>query len=130
MSKFKHHKYTWSKPFLSVRHCWEFVGPNGAVHFSANLTEGYGTTCGLEFHSLSGEGAPHHLNCHLTGGRCWHDGTSLYADESVWPALESMLRHGDHEGIFRLLEWEYERHFERDVEPLTPSPKPLKEDVE
>lgn len=113
MMKFKHHKYTWSKPFLSVRHCWEFVGPAGAVHFTASLTENYGTTAGLEFHHLSGEGAPDHLDCHLTGGRCWHDGTSLYASESVWPAVEPMLRHGDHDGIFRLLEWEYERHFER-----------------
>ncbi len=116
MGKFKHHKYTWSKPWGSVHHRWEFVGPNGAVHFSVSLTEGYGSTAGLEFHALSGDGAPDHLNCALTGGRCWHDGTSLYAQETVWPATEAMLRHGDHDGIFRALEREYEDHFEREAE--------------
>lgn len=118
MSKFKHHKYTWSRPWNDVRHNWEFSGPNGAVNFAVTMSDPKygGPTAGLEFHALSGEGAPHHLNCPLTGGRCWHDGTSLYAMESVWPAVEPMLRHGDHAGIFILLEWEYEHHFERDAE--------------
>jgi len=116
MSKFNHHKYTWTKPFLSISHCWELVGPNGAIHLFVSLTPKYPPSAGLEFHHLSGEGAPHHLDCHLTGGRCWHDGTSLYALETIWPEVEPMLRAGDHEGIFAVLEYEYNRHFERDDE--------------
>lgn len=115
--KFRHHKYVWSKPFGSVRHWWELVGPNGAIHFHVSVNDQYGDSAGLEFHHLSGEGAPHHLNCPLTGGRCWHDGTSLYAMETVWPQVKDFLRfdrEAAHETIFRLLEHEYTSHFERD----------------
>lgn len=48
MSKFRHHKYTWSKPFASPRHNWELVGPEGAIHFHVSLTPGYEPSCGLE----------------------------------------------------------------------------------
>lgn len=111
--KFRHHKYTWARPFGSVYHTWELVGPNGAIHFRAIMSDPQysGPSCGLEFHHLSGDGAPDHLDCKLTGGRCWHDGTSLYAQEQVWPMVEPMLRAGDHEGIFRVLESEYSSHF-------------------
>jgi hypothetical protein len=114
MADFRHHKYTWSKPLGSVHHRWELVCAQGAIHFSASLTQGYGTTAGLEFHHLTGEGAPDHVNCPLTGGRCWHDGTSLYAMESLWPQIEPMLQHGDHGGIFSILEWEATKHWRSD----------------
>lgn len=108
---FKHHKYTWSRPWGDVRHWWEIVCGDGAIHFHVSINEKYGTTAGLEFHHLTGDGAPDHIDCPLTGGRCWHDGTSLYAMESIWPQVEPMLRQGDHDGIFKLLEFEAKRHF-------------------
>ena len=116
MSKFKHHKYMWTKPFNSPRHHWEFVGPVGGVHFSANIYKGQ-ANCGLEFHHSARAGmyrdeAPHHLNCPLIGEPCWHDGTSLYASDTLWPMIEAMLRSGDHEAIFRCLEDEYNKRFE------------------
>lgn len=120
MAKFFHHKYTWSKPWSAVRHNWELVGPDGAINFHVSLHEEQygGPSCGLEFHRPSwskrrptGE-VPMHLNCPLTGGPCWHDGTSLYASERLWPMVEPMLRSGDHETIFRVLEGEYEAHFQ------------------
>lgn len=114
--KFKHHKYTWRKPFSSPYHSWELVGPNGAIHFHVSMTPGYEPSCGLEYHHLSGDGAPNHIDCPLTGGRCWHDGTSLYAGEYVWPQVEASLKIGDHETIFRTLEYEYNRHFEGAVD--------------
>lgn len=118
MSRFRHHKYTWSKPFGSARHNWELVGPDGAVHFSASVSERHDPACGLEFHHTRAvryrcDEAPDHLDCPLTGGPCWHDGTSLYASEHVWPVIEPMLRSGDHETIFRVLEGEYDEHFNR-----------------
>lgn len=111
---FKHHKYTYCRPFTSAQHTWELVGPNGAIHFHVSIphNDKYAPCAGLEFHHLSGDGAPDHINCPMTGGQCWHDGTSLYATESLWPTIEAMLGRGDHEGVFRLLEREYGRHFE------------------
>lgn len=119
--RFRHHKYTWSKPFLSVRHNWEVVGPDGAVHFHVSMTEKYAPSCGLEFHHtreawrrLYGrKEAAHHRECSVLGEPCWHDGTSLYASERIWPLVQPLLRHGEHEEVFRILEHEYDSHFER-----------------
>ena len=114
--KFNHHKYTWINAFGSVRHLWEFVGPDGAVSFSASVSPKWETSCGLEFHQLGGAGAPNHINCPLTGGWCWHDGTSLYATESVWPQIRLYVESNNHEAVFKILEHEYVRHFEDSVE--------------
>jgi hypothetical protein len=123
MSRFSHHKYTWSKPFSNVRHNWELVGPGGAVHFHVSESAEYGDSCGLEFHHTrdawrrlygrSRECAPHHRECPVLGEPCWHDGTSLYASETLWPIIKPMFRghDRDHEAIFRLLENEYNNHF-------------------
>lgn len=121
MSKFRHHKYTWSSPFGNPRHNWELVGPEGGVHLHVGLYKGQDASCGLEFHHtrdawrrLYGrDEAPHHLECHILHAPCWHDGTSLYASEHIWPLVEPMLKGGEQEAIFRVLEREYERHFER-----------------
>ena len=116
MPKFNNHKYTWEKPFGSVCHMWQLVGPEGAIHFTANITEGYGPSCGLETHRRVPEcrdEAPSHINCWLLGGACWHDGTSLYATDHLWPVIESYLRSQDHETIFRTLEHEYNERFGR-----------------
>lgn len=118
MARFRHHKYTYSNPFGSPRHHWELVGPEGGIHFHASTTKGVGTSCGLEFHhaaraNYDPERAPDHVKCPLIGEPCWHDGTSLYAEETIWPMVEPMLRSGDHETIFRFLEQEYDSHFKR-----------------
>ena len=118
--RFNGHKYTWSKPFGSVRHNWEFRSARGGVHFHASITEGYGPSCGLEKHSvvpLYGGNAPDHIDCPITGGRCWHDGTSSYATDHLWPVIESYLRTGDHDKIFSILEREHDRMFSVDQEP-------------
>lgn len=112
MIKYKHHKYTWTNRFNTVRHNWELVGPNGALNLHVSITDPYDPSCGLEFHHLSGEGAPDHINCPYTGGRCWHDGTSLYASETVWPVVKSYLQHNNHELIFHYLEEIADKHFE------------------
>lgn len=116
--KYRHHKYTWVKPWDSVHHRWELVGPLGGLHFHVSIHKDQEPSCGLEFHHTEACGwntgdAPDHISCPLTGGRCWHDGTSLYARETVWPRVEDYLRRGDHEAIFRTLEYEADRHFNR-----------------
>lgn len=126
MRKYRHHKYTWTNPHTAIRHAWEILGPIGAVSFHVQILddEKYGPTAGLEFHhteacGFNTEFAPDHIDCPLTGGRCWHDGTSLYAIESLWPQVEHHLQAGDHPEIFRILEHEADRHFAQ----FNPEPK-------
>jgi hypothetical protein len=116
MSRFRHQKYIYNNRFGSPSHWWEIVGPDGGVHFHVSMTRGYDPSCGLEFHHAARaryrpSDAPDHINCPLIGEPCWHDGTSLYASESVWPVVQSYLRSGDHENVFRFLEGEYDTHF-------------------
>lgn len=119
MARFRRHKYTYSNPFGSPRHMWEVLGPKGGIHFTAFFyKDGEEPSCGLEFHHTRAAGyrcdeAPDHIECFLTGEPCWHDGTSLYARETIWPMVETMLRSGDHEAVFRALEYEYDQHFKR-----------------
>lgn len=126
MMRFKDHKYEWSKPFMSIHHAWSLRGPRGGIHFHASLTPEYAPSCGLEFHRdfdpSGGADAASHKNCWLTGGKCWHNGTSLYASEHLWPMIKMYLDRGDHESTFRILEQEYNEHFARF------SPAPIPED--
>lgn len=109
--KYKGHMYKWEKPFGHVRHHWELRSQHGGVHFHVSIVENYDDSAGLELHSIypQGDDAPDHINCPITGGRCWHDGTSLYATETLWPMIKHDLSKGDHEAIFRLLEREAKR---------------------
>ena len=107
--KFRHHTYKWTKPFANVRHEWSLVGPGASLSFWVSITPRYGDNAGLEIHHFNcppymENCAPDHLDCPFTGGRCWHDGTSLYATETLWPMIQPMLKAGDHEAIFRILE--------------------------
>ena len=113
MPRFSGHKYTWSKPFTTVRHQWELIGPNGGIHFHASGPHQGNWACGLEIHrsTPNGTDAPSQMKCWLLNAPCWHDGTSLYAEETLWPMIEVYLRTGEHETIFRFLEREYDTHF-------------------
>lgn len=111
--KYRHEKYTWEKPFGSVRHMWQLIGPKGGIHFAVSLTPEYSPACGLEIHSREPQWdrAPDQNPCWLIGAPCWHDGTSLYASDVLWPEIEKMLRRSDHEAIFRVLEHEADKRF-------------------
>lgn len=118
MRRFTGHKYQWARPYTSTRHHWELRGPRGGIHLHVSIPDEPrygGPSCGLEFHHsfdpTGGEEAPHHINCPVTGGHCWHDGTSLYASESIWPLVKEYLKDGDHGMIFSILEREYDSHF-------------------
>jgi hypothetical protein len=121
--RYAHHKYTWEKPFGSVRHTWELVSERGGIHFHATINDKYGSSCGLEIHYrnppdyLCGH-APSQLNCWLLKCMCWHDGTTLYAEETLWPIFSAMLKKGDHESIFRFLEQEADQRFGYAPEPV------------
>lgn len=110
-------RYKWSNPFGlgSEHHDWRIVCRHGGVNFHATVNEKYGTTAGLEFHFCSPpdhmrNDPPSHIDCPVTGGRCWHDGTSLYATEQLWPMIEPLLNRGDHAAIFGILHEEAREH--------------------
>lgn len=117
--RFRGQTYTYQRPHMAALHKWEIRGPRGGVHFHVSIMDdpkyNMSETCGLEFHHAfdptGGQQAPHHIDCPVTGGQCWHDGTSLYAEESLWPLIKHWLSDGQHEQVFRLLEGEYDRHF-------------------
>ena len=123
--KFSHEKYTYRKSHDWHVHYWQTVGPVGAVHYRAQIHQDneYPPSCGLEFHHYAivrerfgyGDEAPHHLDCELTGGPCWHDGTSSYASY-IWPMMESYLQINNHECVFRTLRREYRNRFESAAE--------------
>lgn len=114
--KYRHHKYTWSKPFDHVTHRWTLLTPTGAIDFHCTLVNGYDPSAGLEYHHTElanylPNTAPDHVDCPLTGGRCWHDGTSMYAIDTLWPLIQPYTLRAEHEQIFRILEEEAERHY-------------------
>lgn len=116
--KYGHRKYTYV-PGGGERgtHTWQCVGAAGGVHFSATFyKDGEEPACGLELHSRKPQGndAPSQTNCWLIGGPCWHDGTSLYARETLWPQISAFLRAQDHEQVFDLLAYEAEKRLEGD----------------
>lgn len=81
---------------------WTVEGPRGAVTFhvtdfdqaeSDTLRE-LSRSAGLEVHYRQPPGymsdrAPSHHQCEAIGRvPCWHDGTSLYAEETLLPAMD------------------------------------------
>lgn len=116
MTRYRHRKYTWTKSFAHVEVSWQLVGPVGGLHFHVGFYKDNEPSAGLEYHHSRAANyrpheAPDHTTCWLTGEPCWHDGTSLYASETLWPMIEPLWKRGDHESVFAILEHEADRHF-------------------
>lgn len=103
-------------PHAAVR--MQVIGEDGGCefHFSCADEERriYGdgaiTSGGFECHFKASsrpeyyaDHAPHHTDCPVTGGDCWHDGTSLWAREHWLPGMAS----GGEEWVWRELENAY-----------------------
>ena len=81
------------RPPVETRHAWVVRGQ--VMCLELWITEpgpalGIEPQAGLESHYLIRppwvqDEAPHHTSCSITGGDCWHDGTSLYAMEYYLP---------------------------------------------
>lgn len=122
MAKFRV-KYEYSNPFGSPHHVWTVIGRHGAMHFHVtDMGEAWAQkhgrdqqySGGLEIHHRAPpdymrDDAPSQDKCWLIGGPCWHDGTSLYASETIIPFW--LCAPNDHERMFRFLEGEYARRF-------------------
>lgn len=120
MAKFRS-KYEYSKPYSNHHHVWTVIGRHGAMHFHVTdagkeHADKYGDqySGGLEVHYRSPpdymqDDAPSQDKCWLLGCPCWHDGTSLYASETIIPFW--LVSPNDHERMFRFLEAEYKNRF-------------------
>jgi len=92
--------------FGTWRYNYQLIGARGGVNLHVSGPHIYNGTenwaAGIELHSrtpLYGESAPSHDECWLLKCPCWHDGSSLYAQDHFLP----MVIAGDHERVFREL---------------------------
>lgn len=128
MQKFTNHLYTKTVAGECTVHDWRLRGPDGGLNFHVHIIAQrpefqIDPIAGLEYHNsitsknteeLATSGfASIHQDCDLTGGKCWHTGTSMYATETLWPMIKVYLRIEDHARIFDILEYEYKLYFER-----------------
>lgn len=115
------YQYRMFPQFGSVKHYYEIVGERGAIHFHVTEHEDHKFTgqysAGLECHyrfcpSWKKGHAPDHDDCPLLHGICWHDGTSLYAQETLLHFFDGK----DHVSMFARLLQEMERFNEEPTE--------------
>ena len=104
------------------RHTWVVVGIQGAVHLwieksvSRGLPKWFG---GLEVHyaekpSHCNDDLPDHEYCRLLCGPCWHDGSSLVAEEHWIPFWQDSP--DDNERMFAQLRREADEIFETEAD--------------
>jgi hypothetical protein len=113
-------KYEYTHRFGKPNHCWTVVGRHGAKHLHISPDADYGDTGGIETHyreppDYMADDAPSHDQCWLLKAPCWHDGSSMHATEFFIPMWKSAPH--DHEGMFRLLQREYDRTFSAEDAP-------------
>jgi hypothetical protein len=127
MSKFRA-KYEYRPNHGHPEHVWTVIGRLGAMHFHVTdmgeqwiiehpSYERY--SGGLEIHYRSPpdymrDDAPSQDKCWLIGCPCWHDGTSLYASETLIPYW--LVEPHDHQRMFHRLEMEYADRFKPEDE--------------
>jgi hypothetical protein len=103
----RNYRYKLSLSLLGTwHHSYELIGAKGGLNLHVSGPHHYDNmdnwSAGLETHSrtpLYGDTAPSHDLCWLLQCPCWHDGTSMYAQEHYLP----MVLAGDHERVFREL---------------------------
>lgn len=96
---------------------WIVVGNYGAIDFHCShahldVSKRYGVTGGVEYHHrqpasyMGDDYGCTHDHCWVLGGKCWHDGTSLWATEHWIP----MFRACGEAWVWLELESTYRRH--------------------
>lgn len=111
-------EYTYSQTFNLPNHTWTCIGGVGAIHLHIRAykrdAEIFDWTSGIEYHSRrpfkhAPHDAPNHADCWLLNEPCWHEGSSLYAQE-VWFPRWKAEPHA-HDQMFDALREEYRKHF-------------------
>lgn len=97
------------------RICLGVVDEVGGIHFWTQLSRS--EICGIEQHGRkplydwSDPKVPDNNDCWLLGGPCWHDGSSLVAEEVYLPIYLRCNESGDFEPLWKKLEGEHRRRF-------------------
>ena len=120
MVQFTHREMISPWDHRSVRVSMICEGPAGAIEYwfalfgpeLAKVMRPYSCS-GVECHSKRPLAAPEPSQecCHILGGPCWHDGSSLMSDEIMTPALFN----GGPALVRQKLEETYRNWFEREV---------------
>lgn len=108
------------QPWGNALHSYTCVGRWGAV--SLHITDlsrmkeaAVEHSAGLEYHRRQplpdNDSPPSHEKCWLIGGPCWHDGTSLYAQEKYVPMFR---QGGDPDHIWRAMMRDADEYFAAD----------------
>lgn len=106
----RNYRYTIRQSFRHGRweYSWELIGANGGVQLHISGPHEYdgreNWSAGLEYHwrkppSYLAQSPPSHDQCWLLNCPCWHDGTSLYAQDHYLP----LFIQGDTTRILRSL---------------------------
>lgn len=116
MSELQYDYALWNEEGREPRHVWSVVGEDGGIHIwavekSPGLAARFGGRFygGIESHwrrSPYGEDEPHHEDCWLLKGPCYHDGSSLYFEENIAPMLGSIKGDAVPDGIHEYLKSE------------------------
>lgn len=109
-----YHRYKYEYRYLprhgSATHSYEIVGRFGALQLHIKEYEN-NLHAGLEIHYIQPlshmRDVPSNMDCWLTKTPCWHNGTSLYAEEYFLPHFTRQ----NHQEMFDLLTQEADRHF-------------------
>ncbi len=94
---------------------WNYIiiGPKGAIDFRVtSYTPEIPTAAGLEIHRRSPseyqkDYAPSFDECHILKCPCWHDGTTLYAEDHLLPLWRECV--DSPSDMFKILLKEMER---------------------
>ncbi len=98
------------------RHSFDLVGADGALSLNVSGPHRYNDqdnwSAGLEIHrrapaDYQRNDPPSHDDCHVLKAPCWHDGTSLYAQERFLPVFLA----GDIDRLIVMLSHEAEERF-------------------
>lgn len=106
----------WRKSPKDTAFC--IVNDLGGIHFwfmEYEVDGNVNRVGGVEIHRSSAadyqRGEPHHENCWLLNGPCWHDGSSLMAQDTYIPMWERCQLMGDYEQLWVSLEILHRDHF-------------------
>lgn len=110
--------YRYEIQFGNPRHLWACIGPRGCVHLyvvdMGEKSDYDRYSGGFEIHHrqppeyMKNE-APSHDECFFLKQPCWHDGSTLYATETLIPYWQ--IDPNDHDRMFACLEREYVKRF-------------------
>jgi hypothetical protein len=112
-------EYRFTLRFGHSEHNWLVIGARGGLQLRISEHPS-GHYAGLEIHhrtppAWAKEDAPSHDRCWVLDCACWHDGTSIYAEDKFLPIWKAAPH--AHADMFVHLVGEYHRVFKLEAAP-------------